>query len=167
MKANGGGSGITGIRQVIPGWGNLVLRYLLCDLNGTLSLDGQVRAGVRQRLELLAAKLQIYVLTADTLGTAAQALSGLPVQLKITGGEDSAAAKVQVVRELGASSVAAIGNGRNDRLMLAEAALGIAVLGPEGASPLALAAADVVVPSIEDALDLLLLPGRLEATLRG
>lgn len=60
-----------------------------------------------------------------------------------------------------------MGNGRNDRLMLAEAGLGIAVLGREGSSPLALAAADVVVCSAEEALDLLLVPARLEATLRG
>jgi P-type E1-E2 ATPase len=166
VKANSGDD-ITGIRHDIPGWGNVLLRHLLCDLNGTLSLDGQVRPGVRRRLELLAGKLRIYVLTADTLGTATTALSGLPVRLKLIEGEDSAAAKAQVVRELGTNGVAAIGNGRNDRLMLAEAALGVAVLGPEGASPLALAAADVVTSSIEDALDLLLIPGRLKATLRG
>ena len=50
--------------------------------------------------------------------------------------------------------------------MLQEAALGIAVLGPEGLAAEALLAADVVVASIEDALDLLLRPHRLVATLR-
>lgn len=155
------------MEQAIPGWSNLVLDYLLCDLNGTLALDGRVREGARRRLQLLAGRLKIYVLTADTLGTAAEHFCGLPVELRIISGEDTAVAKVEVVRELGASRVVAVGNGRNDRLMLAEAALGIAVLGPEGASPLTLAAADVVVPSVEDALDLLLIPSRLKATLRG
>ncbi|MGB9887469.1 MAG: HAD family hydrolase [Moorellales bacterium] len=163
----GGGKELPGIRRVIPGWGEVVLRYLLCDLNGTLSLDGEVRVGVRRRLEQLADRLEIQVLTADTLGMASQALEGLPVQLRVIMGEDTAGVKAQVVKELGASNVVAIGNGRNDRLMLAEAVLGIAILGPEGASPATLAAADIVVPSIEDALDLLLLPGRLESTLRG
>ncbi|MGB9921163.1 MAG: HAD family hydrolase, partial [Moorellales bacterium] len=155
----GGGKELPGIHRVIPGWGEIVLRYLLCDLNGTLSLDGEVRASVRRRLEELADRLEIQVLTADTRGMASQALEGLLVQLRVIGGENTASVKAQLVKELGASNVVAIGNGRNDRLMLAEAVLGIAILGPEGASPATLAAADIVVPSIEDALDLLLLPG--------
>ena len=50
--------------------------------------------------------------------------------------------------------------------MLAEAALGIAVVGPEGAAAATLAAADVVAPGIFSALDLLANPLRLTATLR-
>ena len=60
----------------------------------------------------------------------------------------------------------AVGNGRNDRLMLKEAALGIAVLQAEGAAAEALLAADVVAPDILAALDLLLAPEGLIATLR-
>ena len=59
-----------------------------------------------------------------------------------------------------------IGNGANDVLVLEGAALGIAVIGPEGASSAALRAADVVCASIVDALDLLLEPRALTATLR-
>jgi hypothetical protein len=50
--------------------------------------------------------------------------------------------------------------------MLERAALGIAVLGPEGLALSCLQAADVVVPDILAALDLLLFPRRLVATLR-
>jgi soluble P-type ATPase len=60
----------------------------------------------------------------------------------------------------------ALGNGRNDRLMLKEAALGIALLQAEGAAVEALLAADVVAPDILVALDLLLAPDGLIATLR-
>ena len=60
----------------------------------------------------------------------------------------------------------AVGNGRNDRLMLKEAALGIALLQAEGAAGEALLAADVVAPDILAALDLLLAPDGLIATLR-
>ena len=67
---------------------------------------------------------------------------------------------------LGAERVVAIGNGANDAEMLAAAALGIAVLGPEGLATATLRAVDVVVGRIEDALDLLLQPQRLVATLR-
>lgn len=50
--------------------------------------------------------------------------------------------------------------------MLQDAALGIAVLGPEGAAGGALMAADLAAPGIEPALELLLKPQRLCATLR-
>lgn len=73
--------------------------------------------------------------------------------------------KAELVGRLGAESVIAVGNGRNDVAMLT-AALGIAVLGAEGCAGAALRAADVVVPSISDALDCLLEPRRLVATLR-
>jgi soluble P-type ATPase len=71
-----------------------------------------------------------------------------------------------VVDGLGAGQVVAIGNGANDVDMLRTSALGIAVLGPEGLATPALLAADVVVASIDDGLDLLLQPKRLIASLR-
>jgi hypothetical protein len=70
------------------------------------------------------------------------------------------------VRTLGPRQVVAMGNGANDVLMLQEAALGIAVLGPEGLCADALRASDVVVADPWAGLDLLLHPARLVATLR-
>ena len=60
----------------------------------------------------------------------------------------------------------AIGNGSNDVAMLRDAGLGLAVLGPEGLALDALTAADLVVPDIVAALELLEDPARLVATLR-
>ena len=62
--------------------------------------------------------------------------------------------------------VVAIGNGRNDRLMLEAAGLGIALIQAEGAASETLRRADVVCTSILDALGLLRDPRRLIATLR-
>jgi soluble P-type ATPase len=59
-----------------------------------------------------------------------------------------------------------VGNGRNDRLMLQEAIIGIAVTQEEGASAATLQNADVVCQSIRDALALLLNTTRMVATLR-
>jgi soluble P-type ATPase len=61
---------------------------------------------------------------------------------------------------------ASTGNGANDVLMIREAALGIAVVGPEGASGATVAAADLVCRSILEALDLVGEPQALAATLR-
>ena len=70
------------------------------------------------------------------------------------------------VRTLGPEQVVAMGNGANDVLLLREAALAIAVLGPEGLCVDALRAFDVVVADPCAGLDLLLHPARLVATLR-
>ena len=64
------------------------------------------------------------------------------------------------------SGVVAIGNGRNDRMMLAAAAIGIALVQAEGAAGQAVLCADVVATGILDALGLLEHPQRLVATLR-
>ena len=59
-----------------------------------------------------------------------------------------------------------IGNGRNDRLMLMRAELGIAVILDEGVAVASLQAADIVCQGVVPALELLLNPLRLTATLR-
>ena len=60
----------------------------------------------------------------------------------------------------------ALGNGQNDRLMLKAAKIGIAVTEGEGCAVDAIMAANIQVTRAVDALDLLLHPKRLKATLR-
>ena len=150
----------------VPDFGALALEHLVLDYNGTLARDGVLIDGVAERLRELAGALAIHVLTADTFGTARGVLDGLPCAVTVLGAGDQAAAKAAVVDRLGPRSVVAVGNGRNDRLMLERAALGIAVILEEGAAGAALRAADVVVTRIADALALLGAPARLSATLR-
>ena len=154
------------IQVDVPGFGALALRSLALDFNGTLACDGGLLPGVAERLAALAPKLSIHVLTADTHGTAAASLAGVPCALEVVGRTDQAEAKLRFVAALGADGVVAIGNGRNDRLMLKAARLGIAVVQSEGAASETLAAADLVVPTIAEALDRLSHPLRLVASLR-
>jgi P-type E1-E2 ATPase len=149
----------------IPGRGILELEHLVLDLNGTIALDGEVLAGVPERLAALLEKLPVHLVTADTQGRAAVIAEQLQVRLVLVTPGDEAEQKRALVERLGAERVVAIGNGANDAGMLRAAALGIAVLGPEGLAVEALQAADVVA-TIHDALDLLLHPRRLVATLR-
>jgi len=154
------------IQVEIPGRGQLALAHLALDLNGTIALDGELLPGVAERCHALKAMLAVTLLTADTHGQAAATAEALGVALvRLTPG-DEAAQKAAFVRQAGAERAVAIGNGANDAAMLREAALGIAVLGEEGLATEALQAADVVVPGITAALDLLRVPGRLRATLR-
>lgn len=136
---------------------------LVLDFTGTLSEGGRLLPGVGDRLRSLVSKVQVVVLTADTFGTAREALRELPVAVKVIrdGGH-----KAEVVKGMGPEGVVAIGNGRNDVPMMGVAGLGIAVVGPEGAAAELLSAADVVTRDIRDALDLVLDPLRLKATLR-
>jgi soluble P-type ATPase len=149
----------------IPDFGDLRLLDLVSDFNGTLALDGRLLPGLGDLLAALT-DLRIHVVTADTHGSAARELRGLPVTLQVIPGVAQAAAKRAFVEQLGASGVVALGNGRNDREMMSAAALGIAVVQAEGAAPETLANADVIVPTASDALELLRHPRRLVATLR-
>jgi soluble P-type ATPase len=154
------------IEIAIPGFKELRLEYLVLDYNGTIAGQGELLAGVQEKLEVLAQDLEIHILTADTFGTVKDQVAQLPVRLSVIPPGDQALAKRAYVGRLGCEHAVTIGNGRNDRLMLQEAALGIAVLEVEGCAVEALRAADVVAPGILAALDLLLLPAGLKATLR-
>jgi len=150
----------------IPGFGRLALTELVCDFNGTLASDGRLARGVRERMPLLASRLRIHVVTGDTFGTARAELAGLPCAVTVLAAENQGEAKARFAEDLGTASVAAIGNGRNDRLLLEGSALSIGVCGHEGIAGETLRACDVVVADAVDALDLLLKPNRLIATLR-
>lgn len=152
-----------GILVDVPGNGSLRLTRLILDFTGTLSLDGQLLPGVAERLKALGDRLRITVLTADTFGTAAGQLEGLPVTLhRIRTGRD----KADFMAGLQCAEAVAVGNGRNDVAMVRMAAVGVAVIGPEGCAGELIAAAKVVCRDILDVFDLLREPLRLKATLR-
>jgi soluble P-type ATPase len=156
-----------GLDLEIPGWGTLKLQNALLDLNGTLALDGILPETVEKRLHRLQELLTVYVVTADTHGTVADLLrdcSDLEI-LRIEVGNE-AEQKCDLLEKLGVSHTVALGNGANDTLMLRKACLGICVMQGEGTSLQALLAGDILVRSADEALDLLLKPARLLATLR-
>lgn len=151
----------------IPGYEVLELKYLLLDYNGTIAADGRIPETVKRRIRALAEVLEIYVLTADTHGDARENCKGLPLQIRVFPKDDAITEKRRIAERLGADACAAVGNGRNDLLMLKESKLSIAVMACEGVYSGLLPAADICVRSMEEALDLLLYPKRLIATLRG
>jgi len=151
----------------IPGRGALEIRHLVLDVNGTIAEDGHIRPGVKERLTRLRRQLEIVMVTADTHGRQAALDNELElVATRLEPGKPETPQKAALVRQLGAASTIAIGNGANDSEMLKEAAFGIAVLESEGTSLLAVQAADILSRSVTEALDLLLHPRRLVATLR-
>jgi len=150
----------------IPGFGHVRAEHLVLDFNGTIACDGVIPGSVRELLQVLSRDIEIHVLTADTRGNAAGACAGLPCRLVVLPAGDQDEVKWDYVRKLGAGRTVCIGNGRNDRLMVHEATIGICVIGEEGASTETVAAAHVVCRSAGEALSLLIYPLRLVATLR-
>lgn len=150
----------------IPGFGLIRLEHLVSDFTGTLSVDGKLITGVRERLNSIAELLNIHILTADTFGRAREELRGIKCEVHILIGEDHDVQKEEFIKRLGQDKVIALGNGNNDRRMLRAARVGIAVCLNEGCSIDALKSADIFVFSPVDALDLLLNPKRMKATLR-
>lgn len=150
----------------IPGDRRLQLKHIVLDYNGTIACDGDLIAGVKENLVALVDKLQIHILTADTFGKARSGLEGIKCELSIIAPDAQDVGKLEYVKRLGAENAVCVGNGRNDQLMLKEAALGIAVILEEGAAVAALSAADIVCTHIVSALELLTNPLRLMATLR-
>ena len=151
----------------IPHFGDLRIEHILFDLNGTLACEGTIAPSTRQRLIALGKRADLVVMSADTHGTLAAECAGLPLRIHRVEDGPGGPQKLALLETLGAARTVAVGNGRNDVEMLRAAALGIAILGPEGAARDALLASAVWFVAIDDALDSLLNPLRLVATLRG
>lgn len=148
----------------VPGAADLELEHVVLDVNGTLTDRGRLIDGVAERLAVVRSLLALHILSADTYGNAEDIAAGAGATFRRVAHGDE---KRAYVEQLGAARTASVGNGANDVAMLRAAALGIAVIGPEGANGGALAAAAIVAPSIAVALDLLCDPRAMAATLRG
>jgi P-type E1-E2 ATPase len=150
----------------IPPYGNLQFEHLVTDVNGTLAIDGLLIEGIAKRIASIRDRLTVHLLTADTHGRQ----SVIDQQLNLTATRLSAGneqeQKKLFVENLGADKVIAIGQGANDAAMLKAAALGICVMSAEGAASETIMSADIVVPNIQTAFDLLDKPLRIVATLR-
>jgi len=154
------------ITLTIPGYKILIIENLVLDYNGTIACDGGLIDGVKELLNEISRDMAIHVLTADTFGTVRKQLEGVPCSVSVIKRDNQAEAKAQYVRKLGSDTAICIGNGRNDVIMLEEAALAVAVIQQEGAAAEVLLSADVVCHTIIDALKLIRNPLRLAATLR-
>ena len=150
----------------IPGGAAFRFQHLVLDVNGTIAKDGNLIDGVAELLKELRARLDIHMITADTHGRQEVINKQLNLTAICIPTQNQIEAKLRFIEGLGADAVVAIGNGANDSAMLERAALGIAIVGPEGAAAKTLLKSDVVVQNIHSALELLLYPKRLMATLR-
>lgn len=146
----------------IPNYGRIMAKTVIFDLNGTLGVEGKVKADVKELLKELSEKYEIVVLSSDTFGTLKDEFNELDIKIERV--KDS---NEKLQKALEYEPYIGVGNGNNDVRMLENAELAICVIGEEGASVEALLASDIVVKDIRDAINLLLNEKRLIATLRG
>ena len=152
------------IKLDIPQRGVVELQHAVFDVNGTIAVDGHAIPGVAERLKTISSQLSIHLITSGTHGglPELEQTLGFPLHLILKGDE-----KMRYIQQLGPINVIAFGNGVNDSNMLRLAAIGVAILTPEGVAIKALQSADIIAYGPTNALDLLLKPNRLIATLRG
>ena len=150
----------------IPGRGIFQIEYLVCDVNGTLALDGKLLPGVTSLIRKIQDRLKVYLITADTHAKQCFIDSELELQAKIIQKGQEASQKSEFINQLGAEKVIAIGQGANDSEMLKTAAIGICVLSEEGTALESILSADIVVKDELSALRLVYNPLRIVATLR-
>lgn len=150
----------------IPGRQLLEIDYLILDFNGTLALDGQLIEGVDHLIQQLATHLKLLIVTADTHGSVEKVCRHLPVELYRFPTDRANQAKRDLVKDLGPSHCACVGNGWNDVAMMKIAALAVGVLEEEGLCAAVVSEADLFTRSIHSALELFLHPDRIRASLR-
>src|SRR4030042_4804793 len=102
----------------IPGRGLIQLQHLVCDVNGTLAVDGQLTESAKHGLNALRDRLTLHLLTADTHGK--QDVIDYQLNLKavrIHPGKE-VEQKVNYVQHWGAATAVPMARGANDAGML-------------------------------------------------
>jgi P-type E1-E2 ATPase len=148
----------------IPHVDELEINTIVLDLNGTLSVNGSVVDGAKERIEkLLAMGIEVTLFTGDQRGTADELCKGLGISYRQAKTSDE---KERFFKEFDVEKTAAIGNARIDIGMFKHAALSVATLQAEGIHTDIIKHVDIIVPSINDALDLFIDSNSLKATMR-
>ncbi len=162
-----------------PGLNPLEIEYILLDFDGTLAIDRRVHPKAKDKINLLSKRTHIYIFVNPPTppfnkggegGILAkelieERLRKVKAEIIYLAEGDSSRRKLNLLRELGPTRCAAIGNGMDDAAIMQEAGIGICVIGREGTSGGAVKNADLVFTDILDALDFLLKPLRQRATL--
>ena len=152
------------MRYDIPGQGQLEIKTIILDLNGTLSVAGTVPEGVKERLDKLkGVGFNVLFFTGNTRNDADDLAADLGIEWKLA---KSAEDKRDLALELEPETCASIGNGLIDLELMKVVKLGIVTLQAEGVHVQTMLNSDIVVPNINDALDLFIDDQRLIATLR-
>jgi len=150
----------------IPGRKTFHIKNIVLDYNGTIAIDGKVIDGVCENINRLSKDFNFYVITADTFGTVKNELKNTNCEVITIPKESQDRSKMDFINSLGKDETLSVGNGRNDKLMLKQSIIGIAILQDEGLCTDSLLSSDILIKSIFDLFSFLDDPNKLVATLR-
>jgi P-type E1-E2 ATPase len=152
------------MKYPIPHSGELEINTIVLDLNGTLSVKGKIDKGVKPRItKLKKLGIEVILFTGDQRRLASKLCKKLGIKFTKA---DSSEEKEKLFLQLDTKTTAAIGNARIDIGKFKHAALSIATLQSEGIHTAILPYIDIIVPSINDALDLFIDGDSMKATMR-
>ena len=150
----------------IPGREPIEIKNVVFDYNGTIAIDGQLIEGVDKIINELAGDVNFHVITADTYGSVEKQLANINCKVVKIPKEKQDTSKLDYLLTLGKESTLCVGNGKNDKLMLKESVISIALIQDEGVCVESLLAADIVCKSIMDVFAYFKNLNRIKATLR-
>jgi len=148
----------------IPKGETIEINTIVLDLNGTLTVNGKLESSTEKLVKQLQNKgFRLVLISGDIRGTAKSIAYELGIDLYLGASSDEKAAQMQ---QFDKNKTAAIGNARIDIGTFENAILSIATLQAEGIHTGILKHVDIIVPSIDNALQLFLDKKSLEGTLR-
>jgi len=152
------------MKYTVPEVGEIEITTIVFDLNGTLQVNGIIPDGVKERLSKLKERgFQLVLFSGDARGNASDIAKELGIEFrKCINGKR----KEEEFLTFDTNKTAAIGNARIDIGKFKHAKLSIATLQAEGMHVEILKYVDVIVPSINDALDFFLDEGTFKGTMR-
>ncbi len=150
----------------IPGRENIHIENIIFDYNGTIAINGKIKESIKESVKKLTTLYKVYVLTADTYKTAEKECKEIGIILKTFPRENAGEFKKNILLEVGKTTTICVGNGFNDIKMCKESILSIGVIEEEGMCSKLFLHTDIVVKSIESALNILLDKNKIIATLR-
>ncbi len=152
------------MKYTIPGQEEMNIDSIILDLNGTLSVGGNIVEGTKDRLgRLKELGFKVVLFTGNTRNDADTIAEELDIEWKLA---KTAEDKRNLALEMNPETCASIGNGLIDIELMKVVKLSIVTLQAEGVHVQTLLNSDIVIPTITDALDLFIDEQRLVATLR-
>lgn len=152
------------MKYMVPGVGELELNTIIFDLNGTLTVRGKLPQEVFEQIQKLRdIGFTCVLFSGDQRGNAQKLAQELGIDFVPT---KDTKAKREAARKYDKEHIVAVGNARIDIGVFENAKVRIGTLQAEGIHPGILSHIDILVPSIINALDLLLDPDSLAATMR-
>jgi len=148
----------------IPQGESFEINTIVLDLNGTLTVNGILLEETKQLIiKLKELKYKIVLISGDIRGNAKTIADELEIELLLGKTSDKKALQMNFFDK---ETTAAIGNARIDIGTFKNAKLSIATLQAEGIHTEILKYIDIIVPNINDALNLFINKKSLEGTLR-